>query len=154
MEELRGYLAQVLAETWPWFHFADIAQSGTPMLFGADWALYRGGALFREGDGFEMGELRADAIGVRRFGDFVWRPLSVEKLAAAELPDTLQGVKALIERAAPEDFRLAFARWPRAEDRERFELSLRRAVSSLRTGDFAGLGLDLASPSWRQWLWE
>ena len=26
MEELRGYLAQVPAETWPWFHFADIAQ--------------------------------------------------------------------------------------------------------------------------------
>ncbi|HRI50416.1 MAG TPA: SNF2-related protein [Pseudomonadota bacterium] len=154
MEELRGYLAQVPAETWPWFHFADIAQSGTPMLFGADWALYQGGAVFREGEGFEMGEVRADDIGVRRFGDFVWHPLSVEKLSAPEPPEVLRRIKVLLDQATPEDYRLAFARWPLVEDRERFDLSLRRAIASLRSGDFAALGLGLASPSWRQWLWE
>src|SRR5262249_9926276 len=50
--------------------------------------------------------------------------------------------------------KLAVARWPLAEDREQFDRGLRQAIHSLRTGDFEALGLDLASPSWRTWLWD
>jgi hypothetical protein len=154
MDELRGYLAQVPAETWPWFHFADLAMTGTPMLFGPDWALYRGGAVYRDGQGFEMGEVRVESIGVRLLGDYQWHALTAEKLAAPEPGRVLQAVKELCAQATPEDFKLAQKRWPLAQDREQFDAELRRAVHSLRSGDFDVLGLDLASPSWRSWLWE
>ena len=63
--DIATLVAQVPPETWPWFHLTEFAQAGTPMLFGPDWALYQGGALFRNGQGFEMGEVRTDTIGVR-----------------------------------------------------------------------------------------
>ena len=154
MEELRGYLAQVPAETWPWFHFTDLAMSGTPMLFGTSWALYQGGAAFRNGQGFEMGEIRTGTIGVRLFGDFVWQLLTVEKMEAAEPSGAVKSVKDFWAEAKPEDFKLAFTRWPLVEDRELFDRALRAAIYGLRSGDFGVLGLDLASPSWRTWLWS
>ena len=154
MDELRSYLAQVPLETWPWFHLTELAQAGTPMLFGPDWALYQLGALFRNGQGFEMGEVRTDTIGVRMLGDFGWHPLSVEKLATPESGTPLDAVKALLAEAQPEDFQQAFSRWPLADDRERLEPGLRSAFVRLQNGDFEALGLDLASHGWRQWLWE
>ena len=154
MDELRGYLAQVPSETWPWFHFADLAMTGTPMLFGPEWALYRGGAVYRDGRGFEMGEIRVETIGVRLLEDYEWHPLTVEQMAAPEASRVLQAVKDLCAEASPEDFKLAPARWPLEQDREQFDRELRRAIHGLRAGDFDVLGLDLASPSWRSWLWQ
>ena len=154
MDELRGYLQQVPAETWPWFHLSDIAISGTPMLMGSEWALYQGGAVYREGAGFEMGEIRGETIGVRRFGDFFWHALSLEQMALPELPAPLGEIQALLTSASPDDFLLAYERWPLAEDREQLDAPLRAAIHELRTGDFDRLGLSLASPSWRRWLWD
>ncbi len=153
-EELRGYLAQVPPETWPWFFLVDLAQAGAPMLFGPDWALPQGGAFFREGQGFELGEVRGDFIGVRLFGDFHWHGLSVEKLATAEPGSALERIKPLLGSLAPEDLRYATAVWNRATDEQALAPGLRGALEGVRRGDFDALGLDLASPRWRSWLWE
>jgi hypothetical protein len=153
MEELRGYLAQVPSETWPWYFLVDLALEGTPMLFGADYALVQGSGILKDGRGVELGEVRVDAIGARWLGDFRWQVLSIEKLAQAEADTPLAALKELIESANSEDVRHAFSRWPLVEDRAGLEPNLRQAIATLRSGDFAGLGLDLASPGWRAWLW-
>jgi hypothetical protein len=152
-EELRGYLAQVPSETWPWFFLADLAAEGTPMLFGAELALVQGSGIFRDGRGVELGEVRVDAIGVRLFGDFRWQVLTIEGLAQVDAESPLHAAKEVIAAATPDDVRGAFSRWPLVEDRAQLAPGLRRAIQGLREGDFAGLGLDLASPGWRTWLW-
>ena len=154
MEELRGYLTQVPPETWPWFFLADLAQAGTPMLFGPDWALPQGGTIFREAQGVELGEVRGDFIGVRFFGDFRWHGLSVEKLATGEPGSVYSRMKDLLGSLGPEDLRYAVAVWNRSEDEQALALGLRSAIDRVRSGDFDALGLDLASPRWRTWLWE
>ncbi len=153
MDELRGYLAQVPSETWPWFFLADVALLGTPMLFGADYALVQGSGIWREGAGIELGEIRIDTIGVRRFGEHRWQALTTETLAQINGESPQAAIKALIESATPDDVRMAFSRWPLAEDRAQLEPLLRRSIAALRDGDFGELGLDLASPGWRGWLW-
>jgi hypothetical protein len=154
MDELRGYLAQVPAATWPWFFLADLAQNGVPMLFGPDWVLYQGGALFREGTGLEIGEVRGDAVGIRMFKDHRWDAVTVEKLTSSEPRYPFDVIQKLLAVATPEDYRAAYVHWPLAEDREAFEPALRKAIGELRGGDFEGLGLGQASAAWRTWLWN
>jgi hypothetical protein len=155
MEELRNYLAQVPTETWPWFHFADIAREGRPMLFGERWALYSGGVVLgSSGSGFEVGELRIDSIGIRMFGDHRWHALSVERLQASPAPAPLDTVKEILAEAKPDDFRYGAMVWNQQEDQELLLPRLQQAMRRLERGDFDALGLDLSSTRWREWLWQ
>lgn len=159
MDELRSYLVQVPPETWPWLFLADLAAAGTPMVFfpndspaGYAGVLYQNGALLLpESRGFELGAVSGDRIGVRRLGDFAWRPASAEKLAT---DPALAELREFLGTATPESFLQARERWPTEDDRADFELPLRKQLNRLQFGDFDVLKLGLASSMWRRWLWD
>ncbi|MFO0576120.1 MAG: SNF2-related protein [Polyangia bacterium] len=155
MDELRSYLSQVPAETWPWFFLVDVARQGTPMLFGTDWALPSGGVVVTESSGaIEVGEIRGESIGVRLFGDLQWHAATAEKLAQPEPPPPLDRVKRLLAEARPDDFRYGTLGWNEGGDVQEARPRIQQALRRLERGDFDALGLDLASARWRTWLWH
>ncbi len=138
-------LIQIPASVWPWHSLIPAARQGTPLLIGGHWALVGNSFVARpDGSGFATGQVQADRIGIRKFGEARFAKYTRDSFGADPLS---QLVDADSVEQGPQ-------RWNRAKDEEQFQSLLALAIESIADGEWEAFGLELAAPSWRKYLVE
>lgn len=152
-EEIVGLterLSQIPTTLWPWHFLIPLVQAGQSLIFGSEdshhWALVEDSYVGRmpEADApnraFAVGKIDSGKLGIRRFGQPVYKKLSRDELRSD------------VMLISPSDVELGNTSWVWAEDEQQFRESLQALIADIATGSWDALELSLAPNSWRSYL--
>jgi hypothetical protein len=158
--DAKAALSRFPAEVWPWAFLIELAEkmpipfgSGRPPLVfgetskgGTPFALWEGARFLRgsSGEGFEIGRIEGDTLGLRRLGGFAWNPVLISSLP--------RDLDEWLSEATPADFQ---APWPEAADRQAYDQGFRAAIETLYDAELGPIfGLRWATEAWRIATWQ
>lgn len=157
IDEGKRRLAQIPAEAWPWAFLIEIAEAGTPLLVvrssvdDIEVPIWEGARQWQPQGlhhGVEVGRIEGGSFGFRNFGEYAFALLDT---SAPGYKDRLKVSAFLLDTPDPKGYSLP---WPEDEDRAALEPGLRRALDSVRAGDFEAVGIRWAHDEHRVWFWQ